>query len=212
MKLNRGFLAVVCTCLLGVATATAGTEIRSTRESAPRDRFSGGSWEWENLAGAYFLFDRGGNERVAVDYALYTSRLGIMIYRPYGSGILRGNTEFVTELFGGPIFQGPGDIAVGFTCFFCYNFVQPDARIVPYFQAGAGGVYTDIEHGAASDDAIGQSVNFNLQAVGGLRFLLNSKWSINAEAAYRHISNAGMSDPNYGIDQVGGNLGVGFSF
>ena len=83
---------------------------------------------------------------------------------------------------------------------------------MPYFTAGAGGVYTDIPEGLPSGNAIGQSVEFNLQAIGGVRFLINSHWSVNAEAAYRHISNAGMSDPNYGIDQLGGNLGVGFSF
>lgn len=213
--MNRArYLAVVGTCFLALASAQAGDDLRSLSraDATPKDRFSGGSWEMENLVGAYFLFDRGGNERVTVDYALNNLRLGIMGYDPAGPGFLRGNVEFIGELFGGPIFNGPGSVAAGFTLLFRYNFVQPGARLVPYFQAGAGGVYTDIPEGPAASDAIGQAVEFNLQAIGGVRFLLNSRWSLNAEAAYRHISNAGMSDPNYGIDQLGGSLGVGFSF
>lgn len=176
------------------------------------DRFTPGAWELEDLIGSYFLFDRQGNQRVAVDYVINTTRLGIMLYNPQGPGVLRGNLEFMGEVFAGSIFQGPGDFLTGLTFFFRYNFVQPDARIVPYFMVGGGGVYTDIEHGAAASDAIGSDLEFNLQAVFGLRFLLNSKWSINAEGGYRHISNASLAHPNYGIDQAGGALGVGFSF
>ncbi len=214
MKLNRlGYLAFFGSCFLALASAQAGDDLRTLREaSTAPDRFSHGSWELEDVVGAYFLFDRGGNERIPVDFVLNSTRVGIMVYDPCGPGILRGNLEVLGELFGGAVFHGPGDVATGFTVFFRYNFIQPGARIVPYFQAGAGGVYTDIPEGAASDDAIGQSTNFNLQAIGGLRFLLNPRWSINAEGAYRHISNAGLSDPNYGIDQVGGSLGFGFSF
>lgn len=213
MKFSRaGFLAVACCSLLAVSGARAGEELRTYQTQPAKDRFAAGSWELEDLVGSYFLFDRGGNDRVSIDYAINSTRLGIMIYDPVGPGFLRGNTEFLVEGFGGPIFHGPGDVVAGFTAFFRYNFIQPDARVVPYFQVGGGGVYTDIPEGPASGNAIGQSVEFNLQAIAGLRFLLNSRWSINAEGSYRHISNAGMSDPNYGIDQVGGNLGVGFSF
>lgn len=205
-------LSLALCCLLTLATARAGDMTYRQSNPTPRDRFSAGSWELEDLVGAFFLFDRGGNQRVTVDYALNTTRLGIMIYDPVGPGFLRGNTEFLGDVFGGPIFHGPGDVIAGFTAFFRYNFIQPSARLVPYFQVGGGGVYTDVTEGPASGNAIGQSIEFNLQAIAGLRFLLNSRWSINAEGSYRHISNAGLSDPNYGIDQVGGNLGVGFSF
>lgn len=202
---------LVLASLLAAFTARAGDLTRvETRET--HDRFAAGSWEMEDLVGAYFLFDRGGNERVSIDYAVNSTRLGIMIYNPKGSGFLRGNLEFLGEVFGGPVFQGPGDVVAGLTFIFRYNFIQPNARIVPYFQAGGGGAYNDIEHGPASSDAIGSDLEFNLQAIVGFRFLLNSKWSINAEGSYRHLSNAGLAEPNYGVDSLGGALGVGFSF
>jgi hypothetical protein len=210
MKLRlTGFFALVC--LFAVAIAQGGDLTRvETRET--RDRFAAGSWEFEDLVGTYFLFDRGGNDRVSIDYAVNSARLGIMIYNPKFSGFLRGNTEFLMEGFGGPIFHGPGDVIAGASFFFRYNFIQPGASLVPYVQAGGGGAYTDIAHGKASSDAIGSDLEFNLQAIAGLRFILNPKWSINVEGSYRHISNAGIVDPNYGIDSLGGALGVGFSF
>ncbi|MGZ5553556.1 MAG: acyloxyacyl hydrolase [Chthoniobacterales bacterium] len=175
-------------------------------------RFASCSWEFENMIGSYYLFDRGGNLRPSVDNVVDSARFGIMLYNPTGPGILRGNVEFLGEVFGGYIFHGPGDFLAGVSIFFRYNFVQPGARIVPYYQAGGGGVYTDIAHGAASGNAISQNLNFNLQSTFGIRFLINSQWSINLEQSYRHISNAGLSDPNYGIDQLGGAIGVGYSF
>ena len=46
---------------------------------------------------------------------------------------------------------------------FRYNFVQPQARIIPYLQIGAGGVYTDIGE-KESRGLISLPVEFNLQA------------------------------------------------
>lgn len=213
MELNRaGYLAIVCSCFLALATAQAGGDLHTFREAdtAP-DRFSRGSREWEDLVGAYFLFDRGGNQRVTVDYLIDSLRYGAMLYSPNGPGILRGNVEALGEIFAGGIFHGPGTAVAGITGFLRYNFVQPGARIVPYFQGGGGFIYTDIT-GEESDRAISLPVEFNLQAVGGLRFIVNSRWSVLTEMGYRHISNASIKSPNYGIDQLGGNVGVGFSF
>jgi len=55
-------------------------------------------------------------------------------------------------------------------------------------------------------------VEFNLQAGIGSRFMVNDRWSIVLEGVYRHISNAEINKPNFGIDSVGGNVGFGFSF
>ncbi len=180
-------------------------------ENSAADQFRSGRWEVENLVGAYFLFDRGGNERVTIDYLIDSFRFGAMLYNPKGPGILRGNVEALGEVFAGGIFHGPGTAVAGITGFLRYNFVQPGARIVPYFQGGGGVVYTGIT-AEESDNAISLPVEFNLQAVGGIRFIVNSHWSVLTEMGYRHISNASIKSPNYGVDQLGGNVGVAFSF
>ncbi|MDQ6764517.1 MAG: acyloxyacyl hydrolase [Verrucomicrobiota bacterium] len=205
------YLAVVCCCFVGVITAHAGGDLRTLRDASETDRFASGAWEIEDVVGAFFLFDRGGNERVSIDYALNSFRFGAMLYNPHGPGFLRGNVEALGEIFAGPIFNGPGTAVAGITGFLRYNFVQPGAWVVPYFQGGGGGVYTDIT-AEESSRAISLPVEFNLQAVAGLKFLVNRHWSFMTELGYRHISNASIHKPNYGVDQLGGNLGVAFSF
>ncbi len=202
-------LALVFGCVLPLSSkAQEAIENRL----ALHDRFAHGSWEFENMVGSYYLFDRTGNVRPSVDYVIDSARFGIMLYNPTGPSLLRGNFEFLGEAFGGDIFHGPGSVLAGVSMFLRYNFIQPGARLVPYYQFGGGGVYTDIAHGPAAGNAIGADFEFNLQSILGLRVLLNSKWSINLEGSYRHISNASLAEPNYGIDQVGGAIGVGYHF
>ena len=113
------------------------------------------------------------------------------------------------EVYAGPIIAGPGNITTGATLFIRYNFIQPRARFIPYLQIGAGGVYTDISE-EESKGLVSLPVDFNLQGVMGARIMLNDTWSLVIEGGYRHISNATIKLPNYGIDSGGGSLGFGF--
>ncbi|HEX8279868.1 MAG TPA: acyloxyacyl hydrolase [Chthoniobacterales bacterium] len=207
----RALVFLLCTFL--IANAHAQDSKRAVTESSALDaRFSRGTWEVEDLVGVFLLFDRGGNDRPVMDIAINSLRVGYMVHDPAFSGMFRGNLELLGELFGGTVFNGPGDVIAGGTLFFRYNFVQPGARIVPYLQTGGGFVYSDFAHGLEGGNAVSLDVNFNLQAIAGVRFNVNPRWSILAEGSYRHISNASLSDPNYGIDQAGGSLGMAFSF
>jgi opacity protein-like surface antigen len=204
---------LILACAFLVANAAGQDAVRSRADFGDMEaRFARGSWSIENVAGAYFLFDRAGNDRPVMDIAINSLRVGYMFNDPTFSGAFRGNVQVLAEVFGGPIFSGPGDIVAGGTLFLRYNFVQPNARIVPYLQGGAGLVYSDYAQGAEGGNAVSLDVNFNLQATAGLRFNVNSKWSVLVEGGYRHISNASLSDPNYGIDQVGGSVGFAVSF
>lgn len=173
--------------------------------------FSRGAKEFQNVTGAYFYFTTTENNRPSVDFALNSTRFGLMLNDPWELGVLSGNFEVMGELFGGGIFEGPGNIMAGATLIFRYNFVQPRARIVPYLQIGAGGVYTDIGEGE-SRGLISLPVEFNLQGIGGTRLMLTDRWSLVLEGVYRHISNVEIKKPNFGIDSVGGNVGFGFFF
>lgn len=185
----------------------------SPQPTTPESEFAKGSYEFQNVTGAFRFFEwnEGTNNRPSVDYAIDSVRLGIMLNNPYDLGLLSGNFEFLGELFGGGIVQGPGDVLTGATLVFRYNFIQPNSRIVPYFQIGAGGVYTNITE-KDSLGLISLPVEFNLQSLVGVRYLLNDRWSLVVEGGYRHISNAGIRLPNIGIDSIGGNVGFGFSF
>jgi opacity protein-like surface antigen len=183
------------------------TTIRQEAES----NFSRGTKEFQNVAGAYFFFDTTQNNRPAIDFAVDSLRLGIMLNDPWQAGLFSGNFELLGEIYGAGIFNGPGNVMAGATLVMRYNFVQPRARLVPYLQIGAGGVYTDIGE-EESRGLISLPVEFNLQGVLGTRLMLNERWSLVIEGGYRHISNAEIKKPNFGIDSGGGNVGFGFFF
>lgn len=143
-----------------------------------------------------------------LNYVQFNVRVGWMINDPSESkSLLRGNFETMFELSNSIISKGFGDYIGGFTGLMRYNFVQPDSNLIPYIQAGAGIVYTDAyrDH---SQDAIGQAIEFTLQGSLGLHYLIKKNWSIDAEAVFHHISNAGMSDRNIGINATGGFIGI----
>jgi opacity protein-like surface antigen len=123
------------------------------------------------------------------------------------SGFFRGNFELIGDAFGSAIFVGPGDYIVGMTIWGRYNFVQPDWRIVPYVQAGAGLTVTDIDR-----QIVGQAFNFNLDLAIGARYLITEKWALMLEYRYQHISNANSAEHNFGINANGPILGVSYLF
>ncbi|MEO5718608.1 MAG: acyloxyacyl hydrolase [Chthoniobacterales bacterium] len=210
--MTKLFASCVLAFLSVLPLAYGGEEpVPTTMLQETESNFSRGAKEFQNVTGAYFYFTTTQNQRPSVDFALNSTRLGIMLNDPWQMGPLSGNFEVMGEVFGGGIFEGPGDVLAGATLIFRYNFVQPRARIVPYLQIGAGGVYTNIGE-QESRGLISLPVEFNLQGIGGTRLMLNDRWSLVIEGAYRHISNAEIKKPNYGIDSIGGNVGFGFFF
>ncbi len=190
----------------------AGEEpIPLTMTREPEGNFSRGSREFQNVVGPYFYFTATDNERPSIDFLVNSTRFGFMLNDPYRAGAFSGNFELLGEVFGAGIFEGPGDVMAGATLIFRYNFVQPHTPLIPYLQVGAGGVYTNIGE-RESRGLISLPVEFNLQATGGTRLMLNDRWSLVLEAGYRHISTAEIKKPNYGIDSIGGNVGFGFFF
>lgn len=187
----------------------AGHEVESVSiscEFAPAP-FDKGTFELQVLAGGFFSFEH----QPELDYAIGTIRGGWMLSTPSGDGFCRGNVEFLIEAFGGGIFEGPGDALAGATLLLRYNFVQPDASVVPYIQIGGGGVYSDA-HEDEAQRLIGSAVSFNLQAGVGLRFFVSEQCAIVVEGGYRHISNADLADRNVGVNSIGGNIGVSYFY
>ena len=134
-----------------------------------------------------------------------------MLSDPHGSSVLAGNFEFLLQAFGGPIFEGPGSGVGGAAMIIRYNFVQPGTRLVPFVQGGAGGIYSDISD-TTSQELLGSNLNFNLETAIGIKYLMNRKWSVILEMDYRHVSDAGITTRNDGLDSIGGTIGLGYLF
>src|SRR5262249_40191409 len=160
---------------LVIASAYGGTGlVAPVIERKTYAAFARGSHEFQSITGVFYFFDRGGNDGPSVDAAVQSLRLGWMLSSPRGRGFFAGNWEFLGEVFGAGIFQGPGSVEAGGTLLIRYNFIQPEARLIPYMQIGAGGVYTDITE-RDSRGLVSEPVEFNLQGTGGLRFMLSRR-------------------------------------
>jgi len=187
-----------------------GTEIKSEKSvAAVESPFDKGKLELQSSTGAYWSIDPGG--RPTLNYYSSSYRLGVMLSTPEGNGCLRGNCELLIQVLYGSVFDGSGNALGGAGFLFRYNFVQPDARWVPYVQVGADVVYNDIyrDH---SQRLIGQAWEIEGEVQFGIRYMINDRWSAALEGGYKHISNAGMNDRNVGLNSLGASVGLGLHF
>ena len=145
------------------------------------------------------------------DYELTIIRVGYMLDSPYGRSVLRGNDEVLLGVEGGPIFHGFGSALGGITALYRRNFLLFGTKVVPYFSFGAGLIYTDAYHNEVQQQ-LGGRFEFIPQGELGCHFRLSPHWSLDAEFAYRHISDAFITTRNLGTNGVGGSFGVSRSF
>lgn len=115
---------------------------------------------------------------------------------------LRGNFDFVFELTTLFIVKGPGNVITGVTGLLRYDFAYQHGPLRYYAQAGAGIVYTDA-HEDLSQSLIGNPIEYTPQFSVGVHYILNKNWSIDGEAMFHHISNAGINeDRNVGVNAL----------
>jgi lipid A 3-O-deacylase len=200
----------VAASLLAITTSFAGHEVVSKAPVEVYSPFDKGRLEIQVGATGYFSLHNGGS-RPEVDDVGGLLRAGWMLSDVSGDGFFRGNWEFLIEGSASGIVEGPGDVLASGVLLLRYNFVQPDSKLVPYFQLGGGGTYSDM-HEDETQRLIGSEWSFNLQAGLGLRYLWSDRCALFLEANYRHISNADTSDRNVGLNSVGGVVGVSLFF
>jgi lipid A 3-O-deacylase len=132
-------------------------------------------------------------------------RYGWVLTNPIGPGPLKGRFEYAVDVV--PVFlvvQSP-KTAYGFGLnpfALKWNFV-PHRNVMPYIDIGGGTLFTN------NQVPLGTSrVNFTTSGAVGLHFLRN-KYDWSAEVRYMHISNAGLSTPNPGINTIQVRIGFG---
>jgi lipid A 3-O-deacylase len=204
-----GFSCIVLA--FAASSAIAGHEVADKSVSTAWDPFAKGQMEFQLGAGGFYSFGNESEVRPRIVDIGGAVRLGWMLTDVSSEGWCRGNWEFLAEIYGAGIVEGPGDVFVAATILLRYNFVQENSRWVPYFQFGGGGIYSDA-HEDQIQRAIGSEYSFNLQGGFGLRYLCNDRCAVYIEALYRHISNAGLGDRNLGTNAVGGFVGVSYFF
>jgi hypothetical protein len=194
--------------ITAVSTSFAGQEISGKTPVAPETSpFDKGRMELQIGAAGFHSIKFGPN----IDDIGGVARLGWMLSDVGGSGFFRGNLEFLVAAQVTGIVEGPGEVIASGALLLRYNFVQSGSALVPYFQLGVGGAYSDM-HEDLSQRLLGSEWSFHLEAGLGLRYLCSDRCALFAEFTYRHISNGDSADRNLGLNSIGGAVGVSLFF
>ncbi len=129
----------------------------------------------------------------------------------WGWKFLRGNTDFVFSGSYTDVARGPETRYFAFDYGIRRNFIQPNWRIVPYFDARGGVGDINAKGPAGVLYAQGQDLTFTLMMGSGARYNFNPRYSISAGMTYMHVSNFYLSEPKYedfGINVYGPIVGV----
>ena len=141
--------------------------------------------------------------RQSHDFALTSLSYGHMLGPVRGEGHwYRGNFEFRAELWGGGQYSPSKEWVVGLTPHLRYNFAT-GTRWIPFCDAGAGVTAT----GIGGPDLSG-TFEFNLQPAIGVHWFLRDNLALTSEFKYFHYSCAGISNPNSGMNNVSGMIGL----
>jgi hypothetical protein len=132
-------------------------------------------------------------------------RYGWVLTGPHGPGFLRGRLECAVDAV--PVFMlfQPASTAYGAAVNpfgMKWNF-DTHSRVVPYVELGGGALFTNIQVPPGAS-----RVNFTSAGAVGIHFL-GEKFNWSADLRFMHISNAGISSVNPGINTLQLRLGVG---
>jgi hypothetical protein len=134
-------------------------------------------------------------------------RVGKVLTDDHGGGFLRGNFEWSADFI--PIYyiwqpapaQNSYAIAAN-PLNLKWNFTKA-GRVVPYLELGGGVLFS--RHDVPFDTS---HVNFLTHAALGFQFFNTEHRAFTAGIRYEHISNAGLSTPNPGINTVQFQVGI----
>jgi len=133
------------------------------------------------------------------------ARYGWILTDAHGPSFLRGRFEYAVDVV--PVFlvTQSTNTAYGFGVnpfALKWNFASHGSA-VPYVDIGGGTLFTNVKVPEGTSH-----VNFTTSGALGVH-LLRGKYNWSTEVRYMHISNAGISRPNPGINTIQVRLGLG---
>jgi hypothetical protein len=132
-------------------------------------------------------------------------RYGLILTAPHGPGFLRGRLEYAVDAVPAFLVVQKTNTAygVGVNPFAFKWALETHRSVVPYLEIGSGTLFTNTKVPEGTS-----RINFTSGGALGLHFL-RSKHNVSAEARFMHISNAGLSTLNPGINTIQFRLGFG---
>ncbi len=130
-----------------------------------------------------------------IRFANFFPYFGYVFTDPVGKGWYRGTVEGIIEGAFSYVFKEQKRYCTGVTFMGRYNFLSNNENWRPYLQAGFGMVGTNLKmHNFDSN------FNFTSNAAAGIQYFWNPCNAVNFEWRFQHISNAGTSSGNAGLN------------
>lgn len=132
-------------------------------------------------------------------------RYGMILTAPHGPGILRGQLEYAVDVVPVWVIAQKTNTAYGGSVdpfAFKWIFDSPK-KVKPFFQIEGGALFTNTKVPENTSQ-----INFTTSGGIGAHFL-GKKHNFSAEVRFQHISNAGMTNPNPGINTMQVRIGFG---
>ncbi len=132
-------------------------------------------------------------------------RYGWVLTKPIGPGFLKGRFEYAIDAVPAFLLFQPTNTAYGAgvnPLGLKWNFATR-GHVAPYLELNGGTLFTSQEVPPGTS-----KVNFTSAAAFGVHFLGPSH-ALALEARYLHISNAGLTSPNPGVNTVEVRFGIG---
>ena len=155
-------------------------------------------WDFGVWAGGGFSVPGGTKDTHTMNAGV---RLGKVLTDDHLGGFLRGNFEWSADLM--PIYYiwQPAPAQNVYAAAFNpvnlkWNFTRP-VRTIPYLELGGGVLFSN--HAVPLNTS---HVNFLTHATLGFQFFNNQRRAFTAGVRYEHISNAGLTVPNPGVNTV----------
>ncbi len=197
-------LSHVSLCLRGsmlVLVLAASSPFARAQSSKPLD---GKPWDFGVWVDGGFSVPGGTKDTQIISAG---GRLGKVLTGDHFPSFLRGNFEWSADLV--PLYYvwqpAPAENAYGEgfnPVNLKWNFTS-SARVVPYLELGSGVLFTS--HVVPLNTS---HVNFVTHATLGFQFFNNDRRAITTGILYEHISNAGLTVPNPGVNTVQFQLGL----
>lgn len=190
MKLALRLLMVCGIMLCGMAGAQTAAPLNDK------------PWDIGVWGGGGFSVPGGTTDTKAVNAGI---RLGKVLTHDHLGSFLRGNFEWSADLL--PIYYLVQPTRNAFGAGFNplnlkWNFTSRE-RVVPYLELGGGALFTNREVPANTS-----TTNFLTHGAFGLQFFTSEKKAVTVATRFEHISNAGLSVPNPGINTVQFTIGL----
>jgi hypothetical protein len=187
--------------LYGVLLLLLITTMSLSAQDKPLD---GQPWDLGFWAGGGFSVPGGTKDTHTINAGI---RLGKVLTGDHGGSFVRGNFEWSADLMPLYYIWQPASAQNAYGAAFNpvnlkWNFAS-SAKAVPYLELGGGVLFTN--HAVPLNTS---HVNFLTHAALGFQFFNNERRAFTAAVRYEHISNAGLTTPNPGVNTVQFTLGL----